>query len=178
MSRIGKMPVAIPAGVKVALQDGVLHVEGPKGKLSQAVHSAMIVEISKEEIVVKRPDEEQLHRSLHGLTRSLIANMVTGVTAGFTKELEISEGGYRAQKKGKDIVMNLGYSHDVVVTEPEGVTIDVPAPNKLVVSGADKQKVGQTAAEIRAKRIPDPYHHKGIKYAGEVLRKKAGKAGK
>ncbi len=178
MSRIGKLPVAVPAGVKVNFNEGILTVEGPKGKLTQAIHGDMILDITAGEIVVKRPSDQKQHKALHGLTRSLIANMMTGVTVGFTKELEISEGGYRAQKKGKEIVMNLGYSHDVIYTEPNGITIDVPTPNKLVVTGADKQQVGQVAAELKAKRVPDPYHHKGIKYAGERLRTKAGKAGK
>ena len=178
MSRIGKQPIAIPAGVKVAFANGVITVEGPKGKLSQAVHSNMIVEVGTAEITVARPDDGKLNRSLHGLTRTLIANMVEGVTNGYQKELEISEGGYRAQMNGNTLVMNLGYSHDVKYDAPAGIKIEATTPNKLVISGADKQLVGQVAAEIRGKRPPEPYHGKGIKYADEVIRHKAGKAGK
>ena len=178
MSRIGKQPIAIPAGVKANFANGVITVEGPKGKLSQAVHSNMIVEVGAAEITVSRPNDEKLNRSLHGLTRTLIANMVEGVTNGYTKELEISEGGYRAQMNGNTLVMNLGFSHDVKYDAPAGIKIEAPTPNKLVVSGADKQLVGQVAAEIRGKRPPEPYHGKGIKYADEVIRHKAGKAGK
>lgn len=178
MSRIGKQPIAIPAGVKVNFANGVITVEGPKGKLSQAVHSNMIVEVGAAEITVTRPNDEKLNRSLHGLTRTLIANMVEGVTNGYSKELEISEGGYRAQMNGNTLVMNLGYSHDVKYEAPAGIKIEAPTPNKLVVSGADKQLVGQVAAEIRGKRPPEPYHGKGIKYSDEVIRHKAGKAGK
>ena len=178
MSRIGKQPIAIPAGVKANFANGVMTVEGPKGKLSQAVHSNMIVEVGATEITVSRPNDEKLNRSLHGLTRTLIANMIVGVTNGYSKELEISEGGYRAQMNGNTLVMNLGYSHDVKYEAPTGIKIEAPTPNKLVVSGADKQLVGQVAAEIRGKRPPEPYHGKGIKYADEVIRHKAGKAGK
>ena len=178
MSRIGKQPIAIPAGVKANFANGVITVEGPKGKLSQAVHSNMIVEVGSAEITVTRPNDEKLNRSLHGLTRTLIANMVEGVTNGYSKELEISEGGYRAQMNGNTLVMNLGYSHDVKYEAPAGIKIEAPTPNKLVVSGADKQLVGQVAAEIRGKRPPEPYHGKGIKYSDEVIRHKAGKAGK
>lgn len=178
MSRIGKQPIAIPAGVKVNFDAGVITVEGPKGKLSQAVHSNMILEVSANEIKVSRPNDEKLNRSLHGLTRTLIANMVEGVTNGYQKVLEISEGGYRAQMNGNTLVMNLGYSHDVKYDAPQGIKIECPTPNQLVISGADKQLVGQVAAEIRGKRPPEPYHGKGIKYAGEFIRHKAGKAGK
>lgn len=178
MSRIGKQPIAIPAGVKANFANGVITVEGPKGKLSQAVHSNMIVEVGAAEITVSRPNDEKLNRSLHGLTRTLIANMVVGVTNGYQKELEISEGGYRAQMNGNTLVMNLGFSHDVKYEAPAGIKIEAPTPNKLVVSGADKQLVGQVAAEIRGKRPPEPYHGKGIKYSDEVIRHKAGKAGK
>lgn len=178
MSRIGKQPIAIPAGVKVNFNDGIITVEGPNGKLSQAVHSNMIVEISANEIVVNRPNDEKLNRSLHGLTRTLIANMVEGVTNGYKKTLEISEGGYRAQMNGNTLVMNLGYSHDVKYDAPKGIKIECPTPNQLVVSGADKQLVGQVAAELRGKRPPEPYLGKGIKYSDEVIRRKSGKAGK
>ena len=178
MSRIGKQPIAIPAGVKVSFDAGVITVEGPKGKLSQAVHSNMILDITASEITVTRPNDEKLNRSLHGLTRTLIANMVEGVTNGYSKTLEISEGGYRAQMNGNTLVMNLGFSHDVKYEAPAGIKIECTTPNQLVVSGADKQLVGQVAAEIRGKRPPEPYHGKGIKYSGEVIRHKAGKAGK
>lgn len=178
MSRIGRQPIAIPAGVKANFNDGVITVEGPNGKLSQAVHNAMSVEITATEIKVTRPNDEKENRSLHGLTRTLIANMVKGVTEGFKKELQISEGGYRAQMNGNKLVMNLGYSHDVVVEPIDGIKIEVPNPNTLIVSGADKQKVGQVAAELRSKRPPEPYLAKGIKYADEVIRRKSGKAGK
>ena len=178
MSRIGKQPIAIPAGVKVNFNNGVVTVEGPNGKLSQAVNSAITVEIGATEITVSRPNDEKENRALHGLTRTLIANMIIGVTEGFKKELDISEGGYRAQMTGNKLVMNLGYSHDVVVEPIDGIKIEVPTPNKLIVSGADKQKVGQVAAELRGKRPPEPYHGKGIKYSDEVIRLKAGKAGK
>ena len=178
MSRIGKQPIAIPAGVKVNFNDGIITVEGPNGKLSQAVNSAMALEIEATEIRVVRPNDEKENRSLHGLTRTLIANMVKGVTEGYKKELQISEGGYRAQMNGNKLVMNLGFSHDVVVEPIDGIKIEVPNPNTLIVSGADKQKVGQVAAELRGKRPPEPYHGKGIKYSDEVIKLKAGKAGK
>ena len=178
MSRIGKQPIAIPAGVKVNFDAGIITVEGPNGKLSQAVHSNMNLEITATEIKVTRPNDEKLNRSLHGLTRTLIANMVEGVTNGYKKTLEISEGGYRAQMNGTTLVMNLGYSHDVRYDAPQGIKIECTTPNQLVVSGADKQLVGQVAAEIRGKRPPEPYHGKGIKYSDEVIRHKAGKAGK
>ena len=178
MSRIGKQPIAIPAGVKVNFADGIINVEGPKGKLSQAVHSNMILEIEANEIKVNRPNDEKLNRSLHGLTRTLIANMVEGVTNGYSKTLEISEGGYRAQMNGNTLVMNLGFSHQVIMPEIEGISIDVPNPNLVVVSGPDKQVVGQFAAEIREKRPPEPYKGKGIRYQGEYVRRKEGKAGK
>ena len=178
MSRIGKQPIAIPAGVKVNFNNGIINVEGPNGKLSQAVHSAMALEITATEIKVTRPDDEKESRSLHGLTRTLIANMIKGVTEGYKKELQISEGGYRAQMNGNKLVMNLGYSHDVVVEPIDGIKIEVPNPNTVIVSGADKQKVGQVAAELRNKRPPEPYLGKGIKYSDEVIRRKSGKAGK
>ncbi|MBQ9940984.1 MAG: 50S ribosomal protein L6 [Clostridia bacterium] len=178
MSRIGRMPVAIPAGVKVTLNDNVITVKGPKGELTQALHSDMVVNVSEKEITVTRPSEEKRHKALHGLTRTLIYNMVVGVTDGFTKQLEVNGVGFRAAKQGKEVVLNLGFSHDVVIPEIAGITIDVPNPNLLVVSGADKQKVGQIAAEIRAKRPPEPYLGKGIKYSDETIRRKSGKAGK
>lgn len=178
MSRIGRMPVAIPAGVKVTLDGNVIKVKGPKGELTQALHSDMAINISDTEITVTRPSEEKEHKSLHGLTRTLIYNMIVGVTEGYKKELEVNGIGYRAQKSGKSVVLNVGFSHDVVIPEIAGITIDVPDPNHLIVSGADKQQVGQVAAEIRAKRPPEPYLGKGIKYATETIRRKSGKAGK
>ena len=178
MSRIGRMPVAIPAGVEVKLDGTTLTVKGPKGTLTQELHSDMLVEVGAAEIIVKRPSEVKEHKALHGLTRSLIANMVTGVTTGFSKTLEVNGVGYRVAKQGKDLVMNLGYSHQVIMPEIEGISIEVPNPNQIIISGPDKQKVGQFAAEVREKRMPEPYKGKGIKYADEVIRRKEGKAGK
>ena len=178
MSRIGKMPVVLPAGVDVTVADGTVTVKGPKGTLTRTVHSNITVEKKDNEIIVTRPDDSNFNHSLHGLTRTLIANMVEGVTNGYKKELEVNGVGYRAAKQGKDLVMNLGYSHQVVMSEVDGITIEVPSPNKIIISGPDKQKVGQFAAEVREKRPPEPYKGKGIKYADEVIRRKEGKAGK
>ncbi len=178
MSRIGRKPIEIPAGVEVKIDGNTVTVKGPKGTLTQNFNSRMNVAVEGNEVVVTRPSEENLDKSLHGLTRTLIANMVHGVVTPFTKELEVNGVGYRAAKQGKDLVMNLGYSHQVIVSEIEGITIEVPGPNKVIVSGPDKQKVGQFAAEIREKRPPEPYKGKGIKYADEVIRRKEGKAGK
>ncbi|MCC8022767.1 MAG: 50S ribosomal protein L6 [Clostridiales bacterium] len=178
MSRIGKKPVVLPAGVEASLSDGTVTVKGPKGTLSQTVHKNMSVEIDGGEIRVIRPDDEKANRALHGLTRSLIANMVEGVTNGFKKELEVNGVGYRVQMQGKDLVMNLGFSHQVVMKPFEGITIEAPSANKIVISGCDKQKVGEFAAKVREKRPPEPYKGKGIKYADEVIRRKEGKAGK
>ena len=178
MSRIGKLPIVIPAGVDVSIDGSTVTVKGPKGELTRTVHSNMTVEKDGATITVTRPDDTKVNRSLHGLTRTLIANMVYGVNEGFKKELEINGVGYRAAKQGNQLVMNIGYSHQVFMDEPEGITIEVPTPNKIVVLGADKQKVGQFAAEIREKRPPEPYKGKGIKYADEVIRRKEGKAGK
>ena len=177
MSRIGKHPIAIPAGVDVTIDGSTVTVKGPKGTLTRTVHN-MNVAMENGEIVVTRPDESNLNKSLHGLTRTLIHNMVVGVTDGFKKELEINGVGYRAAKQGSDLVMNIGYSHQVIVPEVDGITIEVPAPNKIVISGPDKQQVGQFAAEVREKRPPEPYKGKGIKYADEHIRRKEGKAGK
>ena len=178
MSRIGRMPVSIPAGVTVDItEDNVITVKGPKGELKQALRPEMIIKLEGAEIKVARPSEDKLHRSLHGLTRSLIHNMITGVTEGYKKELEVNGVGYRAAKDGKNLNLTLGYSHPVVVPEIDGITIDVPAPNKIIINGCDKQKVGQFAAEVRAKRPPEPYKGKGIKYADEVIRRKVGKTG-
>lgn len=177
MSRIGRMPIAIPAGVDVTLDGNVITVKKDKVSLTREIHPKMNVAIEDGHILVTRPNDEKENRSLHGLTRTLIANMVIGVTEGFKKELDVNGVGYRVQKTGKDLVMNLGYSHQVTMTEPEGITIECPTANKIVVSGPDKQKVGQFAAEIREKRPPEPYKGKGIKYVDEVIRRKEGKTG-
>ena len=177
MSRIGRMPIAIPAAVEVSLDGQVITVKKDKVSLTREIHPNMIVKVEDGTIVVSRPNDEKQNRSLHGLTRTLIANMVIGVTEGFKKELDVNGVGYRVQKTGKDLVMNLGYSHQVTMTEPEGITIECPTANKIIVSGADKQKVGQFAAEIREKRLPEPYKGKGIKYVDEVIRRKEGKTG-
>ena len=178
MSRIGKLPIVIPAGVDVAIDGSTVTVKGPKGELTTTVHSNITVEKDGNTIKVTRPNDEKLNRSLHGLTRTLVANMVTGVNEGFKKELEINGIGYRAAKEGKNLVLTIGYSHQVIMPEPDGVTVEVPAPNKIVILGADKQKVGQFAAEVREKRPPEPYKGKGIKYIDERIRMKEGKAGK
>ena len=177
MSRIGRAPIEIPAGVEVTCNGNVVTVKGPKGTLSHNVHPDMTVTVEGNTIHVTRPSDDKLHRSLHGLTRTLIHNMVIGVTEGFSKTLEINGVGYRVAKEGKNLVLNIGYSHQVIVPEVDGITIEVPQPNQIVVSGCDKQKVGQFAAEIREKRPPEPYKGKGIKYADEVIRRKVGKTG-
>ncbi|MCB6365827.1 50S ribosomal protein L6 [Intestinibacillus massiliensis] len=177
MSRIGRMPIAIPAGVTVTMDAGVMTVKGAKATLTREIHPNMTVTIGDGEIVVTRPNDQKENRSLHGLTRTLINNMVVGVTEGFKKELQVNGVGYRVAKQGKDLVMNLGYSHQVVMSEIEGITIDVPSPNSIIISGPDKQKVGQFAAEVREKRPPEPYKGKGIKYVDEVIRRKEGKTG-
>lgn len=178
MSRIGRKPINIPAGVEVKLDNGVIMVKGPKGTLTKNIHPNMAVAIEEGVITVTRPNDEKENRALHGLTRSLIFNMVEGVTNGFKKELEVNGVGYRVQKQGKNLVMNLGYSHQVTMSETDDIQIEVPAPNKIVIVGADKQKVGQFAAMVREKRPPEPYKGKGIKYADEHIRRKEGKAGK
>ena len=178
MSRIGKKTIAIPAGVEVKLNGTEMTVKGPKGELKANLRPEMEIVIENSEISVKRPNDDQLNRSLHGLTRTLISNMVIGVSEGFKKELDVNGVGYRVQKQGKNLVMNLGYSHQVIMEEPAGITIDVPANNKIIVSGADKQAVGQIAAQIREKRPPEPYKGKGIKYVDEHIRRKEGKAAK
>lgn len=178
MSRIGRLPIAIPAGVEVTVDGSTVTVKGAKGTLTRTVHSNLTVTKDGDTITVTRPNDNKENRSLHGLTRTLIANMIEGVSKGFSKELEINGIGYRAEKKGKDLVMKIGYSHDVIMSEIDGITIEVPAPNKIVINGADKQKVGQFAAEVREKRPPEPYKGKGIKYADEHIRRKEGKAGK
>ncbi|MCL2843165.1 MAG: 50S ribosomal protein L6 [Oscillospiraceae bacterium] len=177
MSRIGRAPIAVPPGVELKLEGGVLTVKGPKGTLTQAIHPAMELDITPGEVNVKRPSELKLHKSLHGLTRSLVHNMVVGVTDGFKKELDINGVGYRVAKEGKKLVMNLGYSHQVIMEEIEGISIEAPSQNKIIISGIDKQLVGQFAADVRKKRPPEPYKGKGIKYADEVIRRKEGKTG-
>ena len=178
MSRIGRAPITIPAGVEVKVDGSTVSVKGPKGTLTKTMHSNMTIAMEGNVITVTRPNDLKENRSLHGLTRTLIANMIEGVANGYKKELEINGIGYRAEKKGKDLVMKIGYSHDVVMPQPEGITVEVPAPNKIIVSGADKEKVGQFAAEVREKRLPEPYKGKGIKYVDEYIRRKEGKAGK
>ena len=178
MSRIGKMPISIPAGVEVTLGEGnLVTVKGPKGTLTQKLSDKMTIEKDNGVINVTRPNDEKENRSLHGLTRTLLNNMVVGVTEGYKKELDVNGVGYRVAKEGKKLTMNLGYSHPVVMEEIEGITIDVPAPNKIIINGIDKQKVGQFAAEVRGKRPPEPYKGKGIKYTDEVIRRKEGKTG-
>ena len=178
MSRIGRKPIAIPAGVEVKVNGSEVTVKGPKGTLTDTFHNRITVKVEGAEILVTRPSDEKEDRALHGLTRTLANNMVIGVTEGFKKELEVNGVGYRVQKQGKNLVMNLGFSHQVIIPEPDGITVEVPGPNAIVISGADKQKVGQFAAEVREKRLPEPYKGKGIKYAGEHIRRKEGKAGK
>lgn len=177
MSRIGRKPINIPAGVEVKINGSEVSVKGPKGTLSQSFNPKMGIAQEGSEILVTRPDDQKENRSLHGLTRTLIHNMVVGVTEGFSKTLEVQGVGYRVQKQGKDLVMNLGFSHQVTMEAPEGIKLETPNPNKIVVSGADKQRVGQFAAEIREKRPPEPYKGKGIKYVDEVIRRKEGKTG-
>ena len=178
MSRIGKKPVNIPAGVTVDVAaDNVITVKGPKGTLTYAFHPDMILNVEGNVLTVSRPDDEAQHRALHGLTRTLINNMVEGVDKGFKKELDVNGVGYRCEKKGTQLVMRLGYSHEVIMDEIPGITVEVPNPNKIIVHGIDKQVVGQFAAEVRGKRPPEPYKGKGIKYTTEVIRRKVGKTG-
>ena len=179
MSRIGRMPIAIPAGVTVEIaENNNVTVKGPKGTLVRALAPEMEINIEDGHVVVTRPNDLKKMKSLHGLTRTLIHNMVVGVTEGYTKKLEVNGVGYRAQKQGKTLVLSLGYSHPVEMTDPEGVTTTLEGQNIIIVSGIDKEKVGQYAAEIRDKRRPEPYKGKGIKYADEVIRRKVGKTGK
>jgi large subunit ribosomal protein L6 len=178
MSRIGKAPITLPQGVDVKVSDGnVVTVKGPKGTLERTLNPEISVNVDGQTVTVARPGDEPRMRALHGLNRSLLNNMVVGVTEGYRKELDVNGVGYRASKEGKKLVMNLGYSHQVIVEESGGITIDVPAPNKIVINGIDKQAVGQFAAEVRKKRPPEPYKGKGIKYANEVIRRKEGKTG-
>jgi large subunit ribosomal protein L6 len=178
MSRIGRKPIAIPAGVEVKVDGQTVTVKGAKGTLTESFHKNMTIAVEDGHIIVSRPNDDQLNRSLHGLTRTLISNMVDGVSKGFSKELDVIGVGYRVQKQGKNLVMNLGYSHQVIMPEVPGITIDCPNANKIVISGPDKQQVGQFAAEVREKRPPEPYKGKGIRYTGEYVRKKEGKTGK
>lgn len=178
MSRIGRKPIAIPQGVQVDILGNTVKVKGPKGELNQVVHPEMKISLDNGEIKVERPSDDKKHRALHGLTRTLISNMITGVTNGYTKGLEINGVGYRAAKQGKNLVLTIGYSHPVEIQPLPGIEFEVPAPNKIVVKGIDKQAVGQMAAQIRAVRKPEPYKGKGIKYESEIIRRKAGKAGK
>ena len=178
MSRIGKKPITIPAGVEVKINGNEVTVKGPKGELKNTFNADMAIAMEGNEITVTRPTDNKEHRALHGLTRTLIANMIEGVANGYSKTLEVNGVGYRVQKQGKNLVMNLGFSHQVFVEEVPGITIEVPGPNQIVISGADKQQVGEFAAEVREKRPPEPYKGKGIKYADEHIRRKEGKAAK
>ena len=179
MSRIGRKPIVIPAGVTVTVDEAAhtVAVKGPKGSLNSNFHPLMTVKVEGNEVLVTRPNDDPQARSLHGLTRTLLHNMIVGVTEGFKKELDVNGVGYRVAKEGNKLVMNLGFSHQVTVEEIEGITIEVPSANKIVISGTDKQKVGQFAAEVREKRPPEPYKGKGIKYTDEVIRRKEGKTG-
>ena len=179
MSRIGKQPIAIPAGVEIKVDaENLVTVKGPKGTATQQLHKNMIIKVEGATVTVERPDDEALNKSLHGLTRTLLANMVKGVTEGFVKELEIVGVGYRAAKSGKTLNLNLGHSHPVTFEDGNGVTFEVPQPTIVLVKGIDNQVVGQVAAQVRATRPPEPYHGKGVKYANEHIRRKAGQAGK
>ena len=178
MSRLGKKPVAIPAGVTVEVAEGnVITVKGAMGTLTKNMHPDMIINVEGNVLTVSRPTDEANHRALHGLTRTLIANMVEGVSKGYSKELDVNGVGFRVEKKGKQLVMRLGFSHEVIMEEIDGITIECPTPNKILVKGTDKQVVGQFAAEVRGKRPPEPYKGKGIKYTTEVIRRKVGKTG-
>ena len=178
MSRIGKLPIEVPSGVEVTVEGTQATVKGPMGTLAQTIPTSISVRQEGNQLVVERPDDEREHRSLHGLVRSLMANMVEGVTNGFEKQLEIQGVGYRVQAQGSDLVFSLGYSHQIPVKAPEGITFEVASPTRFSVKGIDKQQVGQVAAEIRRLRKPDPYKGKGVRYAGEQVRRKAGKTAK
>ena len=178
MSRIGKKPVVIPAGVTVDVAaENIVTVKGPMGTLTKNMHPDMILNVEGNVLTVSRPSDEANHRALHGLTRTLIANMVEGVSKGYSKELDVNGVGFRVEKKGKQLVMRLGFSHEVIMEEIDGITIECPTPNKIIINGVDKQVVGQFAAEVRSKRPPEPYKGKGIKYVDEVIRRKVGKTG-
>jgi len=178
MSRIGKLPVIIPAGVDVTVDGSTVTVKGPKGTLVRQFHPNMTIEMDGNTLTVSRPNDDKQNRALHGLSRSLLHNMVTGVNDGYKKELHVQGTGYRAAKQGNQLVLNVGFSHQVIMDAEPGIEIDVPSANKIIISGIDKQRVGQFAAEVREKRPPEPYKGKGIKYADEVIRRKEGKAGK
>lgn len=178
MSRIGKKPIEIPNGVTVDLKGNQITVKGPKGELTRQLHEDMIVKVEDNKIIVERPSDERLHRSLHGTTRSVIANMVEGVTKGFEKALELQGVGYRASKSGNKLVLSVGYSHPVEIVPEKGIEIDVPSNTQIIVKGIDKERVGEVAANIRAVRPPEPYKGKGIRYVGEYVRRKEGKTGK
>jgi len=175
MSRIGKKPIPVPDNVNAAMADGILSVKGPKGELSINVHSEMLVALEDKDIVVKRPSDSKTHRALHGLTRSLIQNMVTGVVEGYSKQLEIQGVGYSVELRGKNLLLSLGYSHQILIEPPDGISFEVGRGNLITVSGIEKQKVGAVAAQIRSFRPPEPYKGKGIRYVGEKVRRKAGK---
>lgn len=178
MSRIGKLPIQVPAGVDVTIDGRTVAVKGPKGSLSHTVAAPIEVAKDEERVVVSRPNDESRNKALHGLSRTLVANMITGVTQGYVKKLEISGVGYRVQAKGSNLEFSLGYSHPILIEAPEGISFQVESPTRLSVQGIDKQKVGEVAANIRKLRKPDPYKAKGVKYEGEVIRRKVGKAGK
>ncbi|WP_138160051.1 50S ribosomal protein L6 [Peptoniphilus catoniae] len=178
MSRIGKKPIEIPNGVDIKIEDNTVTVKGPKGELKQTFDPNMKIVMEGQEIIVTRPDESKKSKSMHGLVRTLIANMVIGVTEGYKKELEIVGTGYRAAKNGKKLALTLGFSHPLELEDPEGIEVEVPAPTSIIISGIDKQKVGAYAAKIRSYREPEPYKGKGIKYVGEYIRRKVGKTGK
>lgn len=178
MSRVGRLPIPIPPGVEVRVDGDTVSVSGPKGRLERTVHPDIRVALADGRVLVTRQSDDRFHRALHGLTRALVANMIQGVTGGYRIELEIQGVGYRAQKQGQRLALQVGFSHPVEITPPSGVTLEAPAPNRIVVGGIDKELVGQIAANIRAIREPDPYKGKGIRYVGERVRKKAGKAGK
>ena len=178
MSRIGKSPITVPAGVEVKVDGSTVTVKGPKGTLTKEFKPAMKITVDGAVVTVERPNDEAANRSLHGLTRTLINNMIIGVTEGYQKTLEVNGVGYRCQKQGKDVNLNVGFSHPTIVSDTEDCTLEVPQPNQIIVKGIDKQKVGQYAAEIRSIRPPEPYKGKGIKYIDEVIRRKEGKAGK
>lgn len=178
MSRIGRKPITVPSGVDITLNNSVITVKGPKGTLTRELHKDMKVSVEENQIVVERPSDNKLHRSLHGTTRSVVSNMVSGVTEGFTKTLELVGVGYRASKSGEKLVLNVGYSHPVEFAPEAGITFEVPTNTKIIVSGINKERVGEYAANIRAVRAPEPYKGKGIKYEGERIIRKEGKAGK
>ena len=178
MSRIGRAPITVPAGVEISIADNnVVTVKGAKGTLTQQFSTNMAIALENDVVTVSRPNDLKENRALHGLTRTLINNMIVGVTNGYKKELDVNGVGYRVAKEGNKLVMNLGYSHQVIMEERDGITIEVPGPNKIIINGCDKEKVGQFAAEVREKRPPEPYKGKGIKYVDEVIRRKAGKTG-